>query len=209
MRNLVKVIIICGILLSCKSNSSNSENLENIKDTTSAFNNVIEKDKPEDTLTVLDKIVYEDLPDSCCIVYVDTKFQKKFFPFSFKGFNSKEILKYFNINVVVDSLVKEDQPGFKYHSFIFKDSVSEIHFFVKSFEKDKWFYLDGGKIESNFLNTQSEIVIGMGKTDFFKKIDHPFVNCDIFRIYDGEGSVDYDFTFRNDKLIRIMIWNSF
>ena len=153
-------------------------------------------------------INYASLSDSCLTGNIDDSFKELLYNFDFIGFNSQEIIKYFNENTLIDSIRKEDSPGYTYYLFRFSDSLSSLDFLVKSFNEKESFYLDRGLIESNLFSFRNGLKIGQDRADVFNRLNLSIAECDTFRFSDGELSTDYDFLFKEDTLIKIIIWGT-
>ena len=141
----------------------------------------------------------------CSIVNREMVFQKKFFPFEFKDYNTKKILKYFKSGVKVDSIEK-NIDGYISTIYKFNDGISAITFFAKPFDKtDRYFYLQDSKIETKFLQFKNGIKIGMSKNEFCKIANFNSAVCDTFLIQEGEMATSYYFIFMKNKLKNITI----
>jgi hypothetical protein len=141
----------------------------------------------------------------CSIVSKEMVFQEKFFPFGFKDYNTKELLKYFKNGVKVDSIEK-NIDGYISTVYKFHDGTSVISFFAKPYDKsDRYFYIQDSKIETKLLHFKNGIKIGMSKTEFCKIIKFNSAICDTFLIQEGEMATSYYFIFTKNKLKKIKI----
>jgi hypothetical protein len=141
----------------------------------------------------------------CSIVSNEMVFQNKFFPFEFKDYNTKRMLKYFKGGVKVDSIEK-NIDGYISTEYKFHDDVSAINFFVKPFDKsDRYFYLQDSKIETNILQFKNGLKIGMSKNDFCKVANFSSASCDTFLIQEGKMATNYFFIFKKNKLKQIKV----
>ncbi len=141
----------------------------------------------------------------CSIVNKEMVFQKFFFPFEFKDYNTKKILKYFKGGVKVDSIAK-NIDGYISTIYKFHDGISAIHFFAKPYDKsDRYFYLQDSKIETKILQFKNGIRIGMSKNEFCKVANFNSALCDTFLIKEGEMATSYYFIFKKNKLKNITI----
>ncbi len=141
----------------------------------------------------------------CSVVNKEMVFQKKFFPFDFKDYNTKKILKYFKGGVKVDS-VEKNIDGYISTIYKFYDGISVISFFAKPFDKsDRYFYLQDSKIETKFLQFKNGIKIGMNKNEFCNVANFKNAVCDTLLIQEGEMATNYYFIFKKNKLKTITI----
>jgi hypothetical protein len=141
----------------------------------------------------------------CSIVSEEVIFQKKFFPFDFKDYNTRKVLKYFKSGVKVDS-VEKNIEGYVSTIYKFHDAASEVNFFVKPFDKsDRYFYIQDSNIETKLLPFKNSIKIGMTKTEFCRVAGFTTALCDTFMIREGEMATSYYFIFKKDKLKIIKI----
>jgi hypothetical protein len=141
----------------------------------------------------------------CTIVNKETVFQKKLFPFDFKDYNTKKILKYFKKGVKVDSIEK-NIDGYISSIYKFNDGTSSLNFFVKPFDKtDRYFYIQDSKIETRLIQFKNGIKIGMSKTEFCRVANFTSALCDTFQIQEGEMATSYYFIFKKDRLKNINI----
>ncbi|TRZ64235.1 hypothetical protein D4R20_02995, partial [bacterium] len=132
----------------------------------------------------------------CSIVSKEMVFQEKFFPFGFKDYNTKELLKYFKSGVKVDS-VEKNIDGYISTVYKFHDGVSSINFFAKPYDKsDRYFYIQDSKIETKLLPFRNGIKIGMSKTEFCRIANFNSALCDTFLIQEGEMATSYYFIFK-------------
>ncbi len=141
----------------------------------------------------------------CSIVNREIVFQKKFFPFDFKDYNTKKILKYFKSGVKVDS-IENNIEGYISTTYKFYDGISVVKFFAKPYDKsDNYFYIQDSKIETKILQFKNGIKIGMSKTEFCKIEDFNNPLCDTILIQEGELATSYYFIFKKNKLKTITI----
>jgi hypothetical protein len=141
----------------------------------------------------------------CSMVTKEMVFQEKFFPFGFKDYNTKELLKYFKSGVKVDSIEK-NVDGYISTVYKFHDGISSISFFAKPYDKaDRYFYIQESKIETKLLQFKNGIKIGMNKTEFCKITNFNNALCDTFLIREGEMATSYYFIFMKNKLKKINV----
>ena len=141
----------------------------------------------------------------CSMINSEMKFQKRFFPFDFKDYNTKELLTYFKGIVKVDS-TEENNDGTKFKIYKFHDGNSSVNFFVKQKDNsEKYFYLEDSEIESNLLQFKNGVKIGMSKKEFCRITNFGNPVCDTLLIQEGDMVTSFYFIFLKSKLKKIQI----
>ena len=126
------------------------------------------------------------------------------FPFIYKNYETKIILKYFAEGTAIDSS-KLKYPGeeYEYRIYTFRKEDSFISFQVKT--KNEWFYIHECSINNDLLNFKNNIKIGMTKNQISNILKIASSNCDTIKFDLGEMSTYYDFVFKKGKLEKINI----
>jgi hypothetical protein len=141
----------------------------------------------------------------CSIINNEMKFQKQFFPFDFKDYDTKELLTYFKGPVKVDS-TEVNNEGTNFKTYKFHDRNSSVNFFVKPKDKsEKYFYLEDSEIESNLIQFKNGVKIGMSKNEFCRIANFGNPVCDTLLIQEGDMVTSFYFIFMKTKLKKIQI----
>lgn len=190
----IRDILIFITLVGCVNNSTDSK--------------VNQDDSYDNWNKLYTEHEYKSFSESCNLFYFTDSFNNIVFPFDFTGFNSQKLRQYFKHDIQVDSIEREDSPGYPYYYFRFSDSLSQIDFFVKSFEEQQDFFIDRSIITTNIFAFKNGISIGDSKEDFLDKMKLEILDCDSIRFSVGELSTDFDFIFKDNVLKKILVWPS-
>ena len=156
--------------------------------------------------TVVNSKIPNKTINSCLISYESDVFKTNFFPFDFENFNTRNLLKYFTISVIVDS-IETNSEGYITRDYTFSDKDSKISLFVKinNTNGDNYFYLNKSTIKTDLIKFKNDIRINMSRHDFFKAIKSTWAECDTVTIKEGDMITYYYFIFEDDKLKTIQI----
>ena len=86
-------------------------------------------------------------------------FKKSFFPFDFKNYSTKKMLKYFNKEVTIDSTIVLGEYPYKVYNYRLENS--HISFLVK--DDSEYFYIINAEIKKDLFKSLNGVKIGIDR----------------------------------------------